>query len=112
MEEIRKRKMSRTLYGARRIFWSSTKETAKEGFNQSIQGTVVDYMNETEIALQRHWEQSTFIHNAHDGLKWAFPLELESEVKSELKGILERPLTFAGNSVMITFSGKFIYPGE
>jgi len=31
-------------------------------------------------------------------------------VKEELSSILERPLHFDGREIMITFSGKFIYP--
>lgn len=110
MERIKREKMSRTLYGARRVFWSASKETAKEGFNHSIQGTVVDYMNDTEIRLKERWIDSRFIHNAHDGLKWSFPLSLESEVKAELPSILNRKLSTETHEVEITFSGGFIYP--
>jgi len=74
MARIKRDKISRTMFGARRIFWQSNNETTKEGFNQEIQGTVVDYMNQTEILLQQRWPESRFIHNAHDGLKWSFPL--------------------------------------
>jgi DNA polymerase I-like protein with 3'-5' exonuclease and polymerase domains len=110
MEEIRKSKISRNLYGARRVFWQSTRETAKEGFNQSIQSTVADYMNETEIAFDKAWPDSTYVHNAHDGIKWSFLIKDEREVKELLPSLLERELSYENYKVKITFTGKYIYP--
>ena len=109
MERIRKSKISRTLYGARRVFYQQSTETAKEGFNQQIQGTVVDYMNQTEIMLAKEFPTSHFIHNAHDGLKWAFDLKDQDKVMQSIKGITERPLRYKDHSIMITFTGRFIY---
>lgn len=115
---IRKDKIARTLYGARRVFFMSDKSTAKDGFNHVIQGTVVDYMNQTACLIQEEFPDSYVVHNAHDNFKWCFPLDLvktgkeinEYPVMRRFKELVERDLEYNGLSTKITGTFRIIYP--
>lgn len=111
MAKIMKDKESRTLYGARRVFYFNNEETAKEGFNGAIQGTVSDYINESAIILQREFRDSYCVHNQHDSLKWAFVYgsttergrEIEEEqVLERVKQLCQRELEYKGRTMPIT----------
>ncbi len=108
MEQCRKDKFSRTLYGGKRHAWFNNTETAKELFNHIIQGTVASYINESAILLQKRFPDSYLIHNQHDSLKWAFQYtgkdhELEEkEVLQECKNICQRVINYAEDSIPIT----------
>lgn len=116
MADIQRRRVARSLYGFRRIFFTSSQETAKEGFNHVVQSTVVDFINETAIQLAQTYPDSHLIHNAHDNLKWAFPWSgQESEAHTYLqavKALVERPLEYDSVSVPITGTFKVIYPQD
>lgn len=105
MAHIKKTRIARNLYGARRVFYDSSEHTAKEGFNHIISSTVSHYMNETLIMIDRQYPQARLVHNAHDSLKIAFPRDNCPSLE-DLKGIVERPITYQGRSVLLTASFK------
>lgn len=111
MAKIRKDKESRTLYGSRRRFFFSNEETAKEGFNGSIQGTVASYINESAILLQKNFTDSYCVHNQHDSLKWAFRYQSttergkrieEDQILEEVKKLCQRELSYGKYTMPIT----------
>ena len=111
MEHIRRAKVSRSLFGARRLFYETTQDTAKEGFNHIIQGTVVDVMNKGLIEVAQRWPKATLVHNAHDGAKLAFDSKLDStHLIEELRSIFEQELEYEGESVPLTAQFKVITP--
>jgi len=79
MASIKKQRKAYTLHKARRIFFESTEETAKEGFNHRVQGTGADYMNESILSVKKHYPQCSLVQNSHDGLKIAFPNDVPKE---------------------------------
>jgi len=105
---IKAARESRNLYGAPRKFWLSDQHTAKEGFNQVVQGTVASYINETAIMLQEAFPHSWLIHNQHDSLKWAFPYTIadhkaeEQATLAQCKEICQRTLSYQGRSIRLT----------
>lgn len=111
MAKIMKDKESRTLYGSRRMFYFSNEETAKEGFNGAIQGTVSDYINESAILLQKEFKDSYIVHNQHDSLKWAFRYQSvsqegrdieERQILERVKDICQRELGYKSKTMPIT----------
>lgn len=112
MKRIRRTKVARTLYGSRRIFFDGSDDTAKEGFNMEIQGTVVDYMNIAILKIARDFPGSYIVHNGHDSIKYAFPQDrYDPETTFEqVQDIVEGSLTWHGLTVKVTSSGKIIYP--
>jgi len=106
-EKIRKDKKARTLYGMRRVFFTMDKNTAKEGFNHVIQGTVAEYMNESFGLLKKEWPDCRIVHNEHDGAKIAFPYSHDKEeVIGRFKEIVERNMEYEGRSVKLTIGSK------
>lgn len=108
MEDIRWAREARTLYGFRRVFFDSSKETGREGFSHMISGTVSDYNNETLLRLHE-WlgDNVRLMHNAHDGNKIAVKREVLLHRKSTiftetLKGMIERSLTYQGRTLVMT----------
>lgn len=110
MKRIKKERIARTLYGARRVFYDSSDDTAKAGFNHEIQGTVVDYMNQVLLRIQKEYPVSYLVHNAHDGYKMAFPdIYKEEEVLTTCKTLTEGHLTMDTLTVAITATIKVIH---
>ena len=121
MEEIRRNRISRTLYGGRRIFYDSSEDTSREGFSHMISGTVSDYNNETLILLEKWLSKDVrLLHNAHDGNKLTIKKDAIMQLYTlhnqlwrpslikELKGIIERPITYQGRTLIMT-GGVKIY---
>ena len=107
MDSIRRKQISRTLYGFRRIFFDSTDETAREGFSHMISGTVSDYNYITLDMLEKQYGAAIrMMHNAHDGDKMALHKDVyvghEEEVHTFLKQSIERPLTYEGRTLTMT----------
>lgn len=110
MREIQRRREARTLYGARRLFYSSDAETGREGLSHTISGTVSHYNNATLLKLWRAFgHDMRLMHNAHDGNKIAFKkakVEMHydslEEFKQALKGVIERDITWNGKSLKMT----------
>jgi len=119
MASIRRERVARSLYGFRRIFFDSSAETGREGFSHMISGTVSDYNNET-LKLLEGWlgNSMRLLHNAHDGdkiavksqaiIEWGNVNNSMDKFKSELKGVIERPITYQGRSLIMT-AGIKIY---
>lgn len=106
MQRIQKSRISRTLYGGRRVFFDSSEETGREGFSHMISGTVSDYNNQTLIKLEENFGDSIrLLHNAHDGDKVAFKKDSIPSL-NELKAIIERPIDYEGRSVLLTAGVK------
>lgn len=105
MMKIKKERVARNLYGARRLFYDGSEETAKEGFSFIISSTVSLFNNETLINMKKIWPRCRLIHNAHDGDKVCFP---KDEVPSidELKTVIVRPMQWEGREVMLTAGVK------
>ena len=117
MEVIRKDKIARTLYGGRRLFYFSNQNTAKQGFNHRIQGTVASYINESCILLQKEFPDSYLVQNKHDSLSWCFIYESssvqgrkeeEEQILQVYKSITQRELVYKSNSIPITATFKVI----
>jgi hypothetical protein len=118
MDRIRRERIARTLYGFRRMFYDSSEDTGKEGFSHMISGTVSDYNNLT-ISLMHDWlgEEVRLLHNGHDSCKFAITqtfvqreyldkgLTLESFL-DDSKAIIERPITYGGESLLMTAQMK------
>ncbi len=111
MARIARDRIARTLYGGRRVFFDSSQETAKQGFNFVMQGTVASYTNESVILLNSHFKDSYLIQNHHDSLKWSFPYqsitekgrkEEEQQVLNEVKRLTQRELTYNNKTMPIT----------
>lgn len=107
MSHIQRSKLSRTLYGGRRIFFDSSEETGREGFSHMISGTVSDYNNMT-LKLIHEWlgDDVRLLHNAHDGNKIAIKRKAvasqSNEFMASLRYIIERPITYEGRSLVMT----------
>jgi DNA polymerase I-like protein with 3'-5' exonuclease and polymerase domains len=119
MKQIQKDRVSRTLYGGRRIFFDSSDDTAKEGFSHMISGTVSDYNNMTLILLEQ-WlgDGVRLLHNAHDGDKIAVKTDLlkanwgndvdiyMDSFLFELRQKIERPIEYNSKSLIMTVQLK------
>lgn len=111
MQRIRRERISRSLYGFRRVFFDSSAETGREGFSHMISATVSDYNNMT---LQRlnNWlgSDGRLLHNAHDGNKYAIkrtfweydPYSNQDTLEATLRSIIERPIEYEGRSLVMT----------
>lgn len=114
MESIRRSRVTRTLYGFRRVFFDSSAETGREGFSHMISGTVSDYNNMTlQLIEKRFGDTVRLLHNAHDGNKIAiktYGLSKDSEafklhtiaLQKELREIIERDITYQDRSLTMT----------
>lgn len=105
MAEIKKTRISRNLYGGKRQFYDSSDDTAKEGFNHIISGTVSHYNNETLILIDKHYgDVVRLIHNAHDGDKLAFKKGYVNvkTLKQELQPLIEREISYGKNVLTLT----------
>jgi hypothetical protein len=108
MRDIRERRVARSLYGFRRIFFDSSAESGRRGFSHMISATVSDYNNETLRLLEAHFNDNIrLLHNAHDGDKIAikrgvFNGQCSVAMHQVLKGIIERPITYQGRSLTMT----------
>ena len=111
MSKIQRNRVARTLYGGRRIFFTSGEETGREGFSHMISGTVSDYNNHTLNLLEQQLGNSVrLLHNAHDGDKIAVKADSIPSL-SELKIIIERPVEYQGRSLIMT-AGVKVYNNE
>lgn len=112
MEDIRTKRISRTLYGGRRIFFDSSEDTAKEGFSHMISGTVSDYNNETLVLSEKEYgDDIRLLHNAHDGDKIALKRSAYHGASYEqiihvFKSIIERSIQYDGRSLIMTAGVK------
>jgi hypothetical protein len=107
MDDIRRAKIARTLYGFRRIFFDASHESGKEGYSHMISGTVSDYNYITLSMLEDKFGAAIrMMHNAHDGDKVALLKDVyighEDEVKDILKSTIERPITYQGRTLTMT----------
>lgn len=115
MDKIRRERIARSLYGFRRVFFDSSKETGRQGFSHMVSATVSDYNNETlRLLEERLGDDCRVLHNAHDGDKLAIKSgyfdtwsSTEAAMKM-LKAIIERPITYEGRSLVMT-AGVKIY---
>lgn len=106
MASIKKNKVARNLYGAKRVFHDSSEDTAKEGFSFVISSTVSLYNNETLIMMRAAYgDDVRLIHNAHDGDKVCFRKDTVPSI-AELKAVIERPVQWKDKSVMLTAGVK------
>lgn len=118
MDQIRKDRVSYTLYGFRRMFYDSSEETGREGFSHKISGTVSDYNNKTILLMEKEYgKDQALLHNAHDGDKFVFKRSMIIErygedfkdaFKADLSRIIERTLEYEGRSLVMT-AGIKIY---
>lgn len=114
------RREARTVYGRRRRLFPSTQElemwhkrkrpgeAARQGLSHTISGTVTDYINLTIIAVKQRWPMSTLAHNAHDGLTFIFPKQIDCW--PELQAIAERELEIEGEKLTMTASFEKLWP--
>lgn len=108
MSQIRRDRLARTLYGFRRVFFDSSRETGREGFSHMISGTVSDYNNETLKCIeQAYGSNARLLHNAHDGDKIAVNRDfIESwygeDFKDDIAKLIERPIEYEGRSLVMT----------
>ena len=103
---IQRSRISRTLYGGRRVFFDSSEETGREGFSHMISGTVSDYNNETLNILHISLGDSVrLLHNAHDGDKIAIKKDSVPSI-AELKQMIERDITYQGRALTMTAGVK------
>lgn len=121
MARIRREKVSRTLYGFKRKFYTSDPESGRQGFSHMISGTVSHYNNDTIITVD-NWigDNCRLLHNAHDGDKFAvkklwlnfhydgLPEEKISKFKKDIQKIIERPIEYESKSLIMT-AGIKIY---
>lgn len=108
MASIQRNRISRTLYGGRRVFFDSSEETGREGFSHMISGTASDYNNETLILIEK-WlgDDVRLVQNAHDGDKICIKKCIyNEETIGKLKSIIERPITYEGRTLLMTAGMK------
>jgi hypothetical protein len=120
MDRIRKDKCSRTLYGAKRLFFPLTKEQyaecGRQGFSHMISGTVSHYnyttlnmlddMLDGEVYRQISSNPNTWMsHNAHDGDKVFIRKDMVPS-KEELLQVIERDIEYEGRSIKLTAGVK------
>src|SRR3990167_7856663 len=99
MAKIQRDRIARTLYGGRRVFFTSGEETGREGFSHMISGTVSDYNNHTLNLLEQQFGNSVrLLHNAHDGGKVAIKAT-SVPTALELKAVIERSIEYQGRSL-------------
>ena len=110
MEVIRRNRISRSLYGFRRIFYDSSPETGREGFSHMISATVSDYNNKTLIMLENMLGDSVrLLHNAHDGDKIAIKKD-SLPSNDELLQVIQRPIEYQARQLVMTAGVKVTYP--
>lgn len=104
MQQIRKNRVARTLYGARRMFFDSSEDTEKEGFSHMVSGTMSGYNDMTLILLEETFGNSfRLLHNAHDGNKIAIKKDhVAVNFGQVLSGIIEREVVYQGRGVRLT----------
>lgn len=110
MRIIQKERVAYNLYNARRLFYDSSKETAKEGFNHMISSTVSHYNNETLILLEEKFKENiVLLHNKHDGDKLAIKKKYVeehykdlNEFKLDITPIIERYVAYHGRKIKLT----------
>lgn len=106
MDKIRRDKIARTLYGARRLFFVSEKETGHKGFSHMISGTVSHYNNETLILFdQMLGDDCVLAHNAHDGDKLFIKNDNVPSI-DELRKVIERDVSYYDRSITLTATVK------
>jgi len=110
-DKIRRTKVARTLFQFKREFMDTSYDTAKEGFNHMIQGTVVGLMNRALLRLQKQHPQMRLVLNAHDGCKVVFPKE-ECISKEEFKEFFEGNVVVNGLKVNLTMTTKVTHGCE
>lgn len=102
MAHIQRARISRTLYGGRRVFFDSSEETGREGFSHQVSGTVSDYNNHTLILFERLLGDAVRLgHNAHDGDKLFIKKDSVPSM-DELRQIIERPIEYNGKQLIMT----------
>jgi DNA polymerase I-like protein with 3'-5' exonuclease and polymerase domains len=115
MQDIQRKRIARTLYGGRRIFFDSSEETGREGFSHMISGTVSDYNNLTLINLHEALGKQNvrLLHNAHDGDKIAVKRQYieawfgsNAEFIDSIKPLIERDITYEGRTITLTAGVK------
>lgn len=106
MSRIRRERISRTVYGARRLFFTSDAETGRQGFSHMISGTVSHYNNETLIQLEAMLgDNFRLAHNAHDGDK-VFIKSDSLPKKEELLKVIQRDIEYEGRNITLTAGVK------
>jgi uracil-DNA glycosylase len=105
MNEIKKAKVARNLYGAKRQFYDSSEATGKDGFSFMISSTVSLYNNITLILMKQRFPSCRLIHNAHDGDKMCFPRDEVPSI-AELKDVIERSVSWEDREVILTAGVK------
>ena len=116
MAKIKRDRISRTVYGARRLFFTSDAETGRQGFSHMISGTVSHYNNQTLILLEQMFGDSLWTpkseqskhwlsHNAHDGDKVFIKADC-LPTKDELLSIIQRDIEYEGRSITLTAGVK------
>ena len=106
MSRIRRERISRTVYGARRLFFTSDAETGRQGFSHMISGTVSHYNNQTLISFEQILGDAyRLAHNAHDGDKVFIRLD-SMPSKDELLKIIQRDIEYEGRSITLTAGVK------
>ena len=110
MKVMRRNRISRSLYGFRRIFYDSSPETGREGFSHMISATVSDYNNKTLIMLENMLGDSVrLLHNAHDGDKIAIKKD-SLPSNDELLQVIQRPIEYQARQLVMTAGVKVTYP--
>jgi hypothetical protein len=114
MASIQRSRISRTLYGGRRIFYDSSEETGREGYSHMVSGTVSDFNNQTIIKMEEWLGPAvTILHNAHDGDKFAVHLSvldlwdgsMEDKKKGfikEARSVIERDISYKDRALTLT----------
>jgi len=110
-EEIRKAKVARTLFGFKRVFMDTSYDTAKEGFNHVIQGTVAGLMNRSLLKLRKTHPQMRLVLNSHDGCKVVFPRN-NCISREEFKAFFETGVAINGLRVSLTMTVRVTYRGN
>lgn len=103
MQQIRKDRQARSLYGFRRLFYDSSANTGREGFSHMISATVTDYNNYTLHLLEQQYGAANVVlsHNAHDGDEVFIRQECNVTV-AELQPIIERSIEYQDRSLVMT----------
>lgn len=96
-EESQRTGLARSAFGRLRRLTGDDKTKAKDGWSQTIQGTVSGMMNRVLVQVLDKYEEARLVLNEHDGATLAFPTHTDrAEVMAGCRPIVEQTWSLWG----------------
>lgn len=92
--------IARSGFGRLRRLTGDAKTKSKDGWSQTIQGTVSGMMNRVLVQILDTWDDARLVLNEHDGATLAFPAAMpRTETLAAARRIIEQPWTLWGRRI-------------